>query len=446
MSSNDIVLSVKNVSKCFEMYDKPIHRLFQAFVSKKKTFYKEFWALKDINFEVRKGECIGIIGHNGSGKSTLLQIITGTLAETTGSVEVKGRIAALLELGSGFNPEFNGRENVYMNAAILGLSPKEVDAKYNDIVEFADIGEFIEQPVKSYSSGMLIRLAFSVIAHVDADVLIIDEALGVGDAFFQQKCMRFLREFMEDKTIIFVSHDTAAIINLCDRCIMLEHGVQKREGTAKEVSEYYLESIYESIQGKRVVSKNTDDKQKVVVSKSTKDMRLDFINTTTLRNDIEIFDFNANAKEFGKGHAFITGIKLLDESGSPLLWVVGGENVILQVEFDVTKPIYNVIVGFYVRDSLGQDLFGDNSFMTYVSNFFSCEAGETYAAQFHFRMPVLRVGDYTVTASIAEGTPAEHVQHHWVNDGLMFKSHASSYACGLIGIPMQEIEILQSDS
>ena len=183
MSSNDIVLSVKNVSKCYEMYDKPIHRLMQAFVSKKKCFYKEFWALKEINFEVRQGECVGIIGHNGSGKSTLLQIITGTLAETTGSVEIKGRIAALLELGSGFNPEFNGRENVYMNAAILGLKPKEVDEKYDAIVEFADIGEFIEQPVKNYSTGMLIRLAFSVIAHVDADVLIIDEALGVGDAF-----------------------------------------------------------------------------------------------------------------------------------------------------------------------------------------------------------------------------------------------------------------------
>ena len=249
---------------------------------------------------------------------------------------------------------------------------------------------------------------------------------------------------MENKTIIFVSHDTAAIVNLCDRCIMLEHGVQKKVGTAKEVSEYYLASLYESVQGESAVPKEPKVKSKASVRRTTKDMRSDFINSTNLRNDIEVFDFNSNAKEFGKGHALITALRLLDEDNNILTWIVGGENVVLEVEFDVVQAIQNVIVGFYIRDSLGQDLFGDNTFMTYLNNFFSCDVSEAYVAQFHFRMPVLRVGDYSVTASIAEGSPAEHIQHHWVDDGLMFKSHTSSFSAGLVGVPMQEIKICKS--
>ena len=177
--NSDIVLSVKNVSKCFEMYEKPVHRLYQTLCAGKKKFYKEFWALRDISFDVHRGECVGIIGRNGAGKSTLLQIITGTLAPTGGSVSLKGRVAALLELGSGFNPEFTGRENVYLNGSILGLTHEEIDARYQDIIAFADIGDFISQPVKTYSSGMMVRLAFAVNAFVDPDVLIVDEALAV---------------------------------------------------------------------------------------------------------------------------------------------------------------------------------------------------------------------------------------------------------------------------
>ena len=188
------------------------------------TFFREFWALKDVSFEVKRGETVGIIGRNGSGKSTLLQIICGTLSPTGGQVETHGRVAALLELGSGFNPEFTGRENVYMNGSVIGLSRDEIDTLFDDIVAFADIGEFIDQPVKTYSSGMYVRLAFAVIAHVNADTLVIDEALAVGDVFFVQKCMRFLRKFMDEGTIIFVSHDTGAVVNLCNRAFMLNKG------------------------------------------------------------------------------------------------------------------------------------------------------------------------------------------------------------------------------
>ncbi|OYY58750.1 MAG: ABC transporter ATP-binding protein, partial [Polynucleobacter sp. 35-46-207] len=213
MSSNEIAIKVQGLGKRYEIYDQPGDRLRQflfprlrnLFRLSHKQYFREFWALTDISFEVKRGETVGIIGRNGSGKSTLLQIICGTLTPTTGSVQTNGRIAALLELGSGFNPEFTGRENVYLNASVLGLTKEETDARFDDIVAFADIGDFIDQPTKTYSSGMMVRLAFAVIAHVDADILVIDEALAVGDVFFTQKCMRFLRNFMKKGTILFVS-------------------------------------------------------------------------------------------------------------------------------------------------------------------------------------------------------------------------------------------------
>jgi len=251
--SSEIAIKVENLSKCYQIYDQPRDRLKQFVLPRlqrtlgrePKQYYQEFWALKDVSFEVKKGETVGIIGRNGSGKSTLLQILCGTLNPTGGTFTTNGRIAALLELGSGFNPEFTGRENVYMNAAVLGLSTEEVDQRFNDIAEFADIGQFIEQPVKTYSSGMMVRLAFAVIAHVDADILVIDEALAVGDAFFTQKCMRFLRGFMRNGTILFVSHDTGAVINLCHSVIWLIDGAIKAIGDCKIISEDYLASMYE---------------------------------------------------------------------------------------------------------------------------------------------------------------------------------------------------------
>jgi lipopolysaccharide transport system ATP-binding protein len=210
MSSEDVVISVRGLGKRYEIYDRPGDRLKQFILPRMsravglsaRQYFREFWALNDVNFEVGRGETVGIIGRNGSGKSTLLQMVCGTLNPTNGSIRVRGKVAALLELGSGFNPEFTGRENVHMNAALLGLRSDQIEARFDDIVAFADIGDHIEQAVKTYSSGMLVRLAFAVIAHVDADVLVIDEALAVGDAFFTQKCMRFLRNFMQSGTKI----------------------------------------------------------------------------------------------------------------------------------------------------------------------------------------------------------------------------------------------------
>lgn len=254
------VIQVKNLSKCYQIYDKPRDRLKQALWRGKKRFYKEFWALRDVSFETGKGETIGIIGRNGSGKSTLLQIICGTLMPTDGTVQVNGRVAALLELGAGFNPEFTGRENVYMNAAILGLSREEIDAKYDEIVAFADIGEFIDQPVKTYSSGMFVRLAFAVQACVDPDLLIVDEALAVGDAPFQAKCFARMRQLISGgTTVILVTHDLSAVRAFCNRAIYLKNGVVQKCGPAKDVCDLYTMDYITAVGVRTQMSKSQTD-------------------------------------------------------------------------------------------------------------------------------------------------------------------------------------------
>ncbi|HEA3091122.1 TPA: ABC transporter ATP-binding protein [Aeromonas salmonicida] len=256
MSSN-IAIKVENLSKCYEVYDTPRDRLKQfilprmqgvALGAERKKYFREFWALRNVNFEVKRGETVGIIGCNGSGKSTLLQMICGTLNPTSGSINTRGRIAALLELGSGFNPEFTGRENVYLNGAVLGLSNKEIDERFDDITDFADIGEFIERPVKTYSSGMTVRLAFAVQAMVDPDILVVDEALAVGDEKFQRKCFARLEELKsKGSSILFVSHSSASIVELCDRTLLLDHGNQLMFADSPSVVRIYQKILYASI-------------------------------------------------------------------------------------------------------------------------------------------------------------------------------------------------------
>ena len=447
--TTDIAIRVQNLSKCYQIYDNPGDRLKQfvaprikRLLGQKHTpYYREFWALQDISFEVKRGETVGIIGRNGSGKSTLLQIICGTLTPTGGSVQTNGRIAALLELGSGFNPEFTGRENVYLNAAVLGLSKEEVDERFDQIVAFADIGQFMEQTVKTYSSGMMVRLAFAVIAHVDADILIIDEALAVGDAFFNQKCMRFLRSFMKNGTILFVSHDTASIRDLCNYAVWLEKGSLIKDGLPKNVCELYLEAFYEVQQGK-----SSTTKLKVITEPSTllpaKDQRLEFINASNLRNDLQIFAFDLDATSFGKGDARIQSVQLMTVNEQPLAWIVGGEKVILRVIAHALQDIDAPIIGFYIKDRRGQELFGDNTFLSYKDQFVFFPKGSELQADFVFQMPLLPAGEYSITVAIANHLQEDiPVQHHWIHDAIMFKSESSSVANGIIGIPMLDIKL-----
>lgn len=453
VSTSEIAVSVRDLGKSYRLWNNPQDRLKQPLRSMfcrwlpipRKQYFNEFWALRDINFDVKKGETLGIIGRNGSGKSTLLQILCGTLAPTCGSYETLGRVAALLELGSGFNPEFSGRDNVYMNASIIGLTKDEIDERYGSIVEFADIGQFIDQPVKTYSSGMYVRLAFAVIAHVDADVLVIDEALSVGDAFFTQKCMRFLRKFMAHGTVIFVSHDTAAVQNLCTRAIWLDKGQIKSEGFPKEIAEAYLSEHYQQAQSDSakgsVEAAVAGDAEDVDFA----DMRLTLINSSPYRNDIEIFKFDPDAACFGHCGARIVSITLSDQDGTPLNYIVGAELVTLTVACVAIQELFCPIIGFFVKDRLGQALFGDNTFITYQSTPMRIEPGMRFQASFHFRMPILPVGDYSVCVAIAEGTQNDHVQHHWIHDAVIVRSQSSSVSTGLIGIPMLKIVMTTLD-
>jgi lipopolysaccharide transport system ATP-binding protein len=441
--SSEIAIKVENLSKCYQIYAQPHDRLKQSIYPRlqrlagkqPKQYFREFWALKDVSFEIKKGETVGIIGRNGSGKSTLLQMICGTLNPTSGSIETHGRIAALLELGSGFNPEFTGRENVYMSASILGLSREETEARFDNIIAFADIGDFIEQPVKTYSSGMYVRLAFAVIAHVDADILVIDEALAVGDAFFTQKCMRFLRTFMKTGTVLFVSHDTASIQSLCTYAIWLDKGSLIKEGSPKEVCEAYLEAIYESKQGGSVKPRNRSESARMVEAPPPPPI------ATRLATDIKVFQFDPDVASFGKGNAAISGVYFLDEHGNQLTWISGGETVFLKIEADVHNVLNSPIIGFFVKDRLGQMLFGDNTSIAYKDQPVRCSDGDVLSGTFSFVMPLLPPGDYSITVAIANGTQSEHEQEHWIHDAIVFRSETDRVANGIIGIPMLQLKL-----
>ncbi|MBU1413892.1 ABC transporter ATP-binding protein [Myxococcota bacterium] len=242
---SDVALRLENISKCFQIYEKPHHRLLQGVFRGRKKYYREYWALRDISFTVNRGETVGIIGRNGAGKSTLLQLICGTLTPTSGTIEINGRIAALLELGAGFNPEFTGRENVFLNGAVLGLPQREIHDRFDEIASFADIGDFMEQPVKTYSSGMYVRLAFAVATCVDPDILVVDEALAVGDVKFQAKCFRRFKELVaEGTTILFVTHSTEQIVRHCSWSVLLEQAVIREMGDSKKVSNHYLDLLF----------------------------------------------------------------------------------------------------------------------------------------------------------------------------------------------------------
>lgn len=436
-----VVLNVENLTKVYKLYNSPFDRFKESLHPLRKKFHHEFHALNDVSFQALQGETVGIIGRNGSGKSTLLKILTGVLSPSAGATQVNGRVLALLELGAGFNPELTGIENIYFNGMLLGAGRDEMDRKLNAILAFADIGEFVFQPVKTYSSGMYVRLAFAVIANMDADILIVDEALSVGDAFFVQKCMRFLRKFIERGTLIFVSHDAGAIASLCSRVIWIDRGGVKRDGEPKEVTEAYLADLYESQQGQSVYQGSVSLKKNIDSSVGLRDMRQDFLNASNQRNDIQLFTFKEGGQTFGKGGAEIELVTILDQHGQPLSWCVGGENVTLLIRCVVREYLAKPVVGFVVKDRLGLAIFADNTYLACLGETQVAQKGQTIEVRFSFRMPVMPIGDYSISVAIADGTQEEHIQHQWINDALIFKIQTSIVCHGLVGIPMSQIEM-----
>lgn len=347
---DEIAIAVENVCKVYKLYDKPMDRLKEALGLTRKKKYHEHFALSNVNFHIKKGECVGIIGTNGSGKSTILKIITGVLNPTSGNVVVDGRISALLELGAGFNMEYTGIENIYLNGTMNGFSEAEIDKRMQDILDFADIGDYVNQPVKTYSSGMFVRLAFSVAINIEPEILIVDEALSVGDVFFQAKCYHKFEEFKEmGKTIIFVSHDLSSIAKYCDRVILLNQGVKLGEGSAKEMIDDYkrvLVGQYELPESKTEESLlNDKDIQEAARKKGKKPEQED----------------TAKVLEYGTKEARIEEFYLTDDRGTRSTAIIKGMEFTIHMrvrfEADLPAPIF----AFSIKNAKGTEITGTNT-------------------------------------------------------------------------------------
>ena len=332
---NDYAIRVENISKVYKLYSRNIDRLKDS-LNLGKGKYKEHYALNNLSFDIKKGECVGIIGTNGAGKSTILKIITGVLSPTQGKVEIDGRISALLELGAGFNMEYTGVENIYLNGTMMGFSREEVDSRMQSILEFADIGEYVNQPVKTYSSGMFVRLAFAVAINIDPEILIVDEALSVGDVFFQSKCYKKFEEFKEaGKTIIFVSHDLSSIQKYCDRAILLDKGSKIGEGKPSEIIDMYKRAMVGMLEDEAEEEKEQDKAQPIPL--------------------------NPDVQEYGDRLIEITGFSIIDNTGKATTTLIKGDAFTIQVKITSHIETSNPIVAFTIKDPKGTDITGTNT-------------------------------------------------------------------------------------
>jgi len=431
MSSN-LAIRIRNLGKCYQIYEKPIDRLKQSFWRGRKRFFREFWAVKNISINIEPKETVGIVGSNGSGKSTLLQLICNILTPTAGEIEVRGRVSALLELGSGFNPEFTGRENININAAIMGLTPEEIRSRFEKIVDFADIGDFIDQPVKTYSSGMYVRLAFASAVNVSPDILLVDEALSVGDIRFQQKCMAKMKSFCKDGTVLFVSHDTAAILEFCSRAIWIEGGEIRMDGYPKRVAEKYLEYMYESDTSRDIslqVAKGEDRDQ---------NRPLD----TDISEDLQ--PVTSEIRKFGNRNANIlrVGIRSNDEIAGA---VYSGKPCEIVVIFETHQDIANPIVGFLIKDRMGRDIIGDNTALL-RKNLPSLSSGIIYKTSFIIgHWPNIFGGEYTLSVGVADGRLEDHVACQWVHDVIAFESIPLRSPAGIFSILDMDVKFSSID-
>jgi ABC-type polysaccharide/polyol phosphate transport system ATPase subunit len=413
---SEIAISAQNISKVYKLYDRHIDRLKEAIHPFGKKYHRDFYALREVSFEVKKGETVGIIGKNGSGKSTLLQIIAGVLTQTSGHVTTNGKVSALLELGTGFNPEHTGVENIYFNGMLMGFSQEEMDSKMGDILSFADIGEFVNQQVKTYSSGMFVRLAFSVAINVDPDILIIDEALAVGDIRFTQKCFRKIEEFREKrKTILFVSHDPGTIIKFCSTSIWLKEGEIFQSGNPDDIVKKYVAYM--------IFNSETNEG-----GKNTSISPNEYENPGM--NKIE-WDDVSGCSSFGEGGAEIKRAALYSKNFQRKLNVLkGGEKVIFLVEIEAKIDILFPIVGFVLKDRLGNKITGCNSHIIGL-NLDKFQQGEVKIVYFEFEFPHLTNGSYLFSPAIAEGTQCNHIQHHWVHDAYIVEVNSPDEAAKL---------------
>ena len=344
---SEIAIAVNHLNKIYRLYDKPIDRLKESLGLSRKKKYKEHYALRDVSFTVEKGETVGIIGTNGSGKSTILKIITGVLNATGGEVQVNGRISALLELGAGFNMEYSGIENIYLNGTMIGFSREEIDARLDDILKFADIGDFVYQPVKTYSSGMFVRLAFAVAINIEPEILIVDEALSVGDVFFQAKCYRKFEEFKKQgKTILIVSHDLGSISKYCDRVVLLNQGVKMAEGNPKEMVDLY----------KRLLVGQAEDPQEETLE--TQEPAESISEDEQWKRP---YPLNPEKLEYGGGEAKIIDFTILDDRGLPGNTITKGSSFLIKMKVKFFSPVTEPIFAYTFKNIQGTEITGTNT-------------------------------------------------------------------------------------
>ncbi len=415
--SSDLAISVQQLSKCYQIYAQPRDRLKQMLLPKlqrlsgqsSKRYYEEFWALKNISFDIARGEAVGIVGRNGSGKSTLLQLICGTLSPTLGHVETKGRIAALLELGSGFNPEFTGRENVYLNGAILGISQERLDERFSDIVKFADIGDHLDQPVKTYSSGMFVRLAFAVQMHLDPEILIVDEALSVGDQFFQAKCYAAIRNMMDNgTTVLFVSHSAATVKALCPRAVLLSHGELIVDGPASKVLDrYFVLGSIEANAGSDEQTSSTSVSAQEVTAIAADIIASESASPSVVSALQPPFDSRVSHR-VGSGQAKYVECRVMVGSEEAIL-VETGATLRVQAVLDVLEDCpQEGEIGLVVSTTEGVELFAINSFFNDV-RVPAMKAGEKRLFEFEFVSPLSSGARYRIDLGYRMPVQGEYV-------------------------------------
>ncbi|AIQ65803.1 hypothetical protein PSTEL_24550 [Paenibacillus stellifer] len=395
----DTLIEVNSVSKVYKLYNHPMDRVKEVF--SKKKYHRKFHAVDNMSLNVKRGETVGIIGKNGSGKSTLLKMITGVLTPTSGSIDVKGNISALLELGAGFNGDLSGLENIYLNGTLLGYSKEYVEKSLDAILEFADIGEFIHQPVKTYSSGMFVRLAFAIAININPEILIVDEALSVGDMRFQQKCYRKIREIKKNGTVLFVSHDTGVLASFCDRIIWMDGGRIFKEGRPDKILDEYQAFMSYDIKEMQAVTSYSAEIDNEISGESNSSFS------------------NSKAQAFGNGDGFFQSIRLLNyESGHVATTVTGGDQVLIDFSLNIKKDIDMPILGFTLKDALGSPVIVTNSHFEKKS-LQPFKGGQVYHFQFSMSFPYLRSGKYSLDIAFANGTYQAHEQVQWINDALI---------------------------
>lgn len=442
--SSDISIQVEGLSKCYHIYDRPRDRLLQMLRRGNKQYFREFWALHDVSFSVRRGETVGIIGRNGSGKSTLLQMICGTVAPSTGTVGTQGRVAALLELGAGFNAEFTGRENVMLNAAILGFSAQDMQARMEDVLEFSELGNFLDQPVKTYSSGMYARLAFSIAIHVDPDILIVDEALSVGDARFVAKCMRRIKEIKEQgTTILFVSHDVGSIRTLCERVVWLDKGRLVEQGDVFPVTGRYMEYMFQDEQTEEERLHAAIEAEQLTSPSDNAERQGDHsMSMATRGRDVPEIQLDSRpVTHWGSHKGSIVSAAVLDAEGvrkNVHYWDTAVE-VRIELCIPADIPREHLSVAFSIKDLQGSDLIVST---THDFEGKALPDAEQFSVSFHLNNYLL-TGKYVLVAALENRQHSDIHYYEYVEGAHYFSSLSDARLFGQFQPPIQHSILLK---